>query len=85
MRADTEMARRILTRTGPGQWEICHDEGSLADEVAGRIEMVSPSGPPTLVVDGHAVTWDELGQPLSPYEGRQFVPRIADPSDDPRL
>jgi hypothetical protein len=74
--AGTEMARRSLTRAGSGQREICHDEGSLAAEVVGRIETVPPFGPLTLVVDGHAVSWDELGQALSPYEGWQFVLRI---------
>lgn len=85
VRAGTEMARRSLTRTGSGRWEIRHDEGRLADEVAGRIETVPPSGPLTLVVDGHAVSRDELGQALPPYEGRQFVLRITDRFGDPRL
>jgi len=85
VRADTEMARRILTRTDSGRWEICHDEGRLADEVVGRIETVGPFGPLTLVVDGHAISWDELGQVLSPYEGWQFVLRITDRFGDPRL
>jgi hypothetical protein len=62
-----------------------HDEGRLADEVVGRIETVGPFGPLTLVVDGHAVSWDELGQSLSPYEGWQFVLRITDRFGDPRL
>ncbi|HEV3382512.1 MAG TPA: hypothetical protein VG142_16220 [Trebonia sp.] len=84
-RADTEMARRNLTRTGSGRREISHDEGRLGDEVAGRIETAGPFGPPTLVVDGHAVSWDELGQALSPYEGWQFVLRITDRFGDPRL
>lgn len=83
-RAGTEMARRSLTRASSGQWEICNDEGRHADEVVGRIETVPPFGPLTLVVDGHAVTWNELGQALSSYEGWQFVLRIADPSGDPR-
>jgi hypothetical protein len=73
VRADTEMARRRLPLTDSGGWEICHDEGRLADEVVGRIETVSPFGPMTLVVDGHAISWDELGQAFSPYEGWQFV------------
>ncbi|HEV3380692.1 MAG TPA: hypothetical protein VG142_06900 [Trebonia sp.] len=85
VRAGTEMARRNLTQTESGRWEICTDEGGDADEVVGRIETVEPFGPLTLVVDGHAVSWDELGQALSPYEGWQFVLRIADPSGDPRL
>jgi hypothetical protein len=85
VRADTEMTRRSLTRNISGQWEICHDEGSPATEVVGRIETVPPFGPLTLVVDGHAVSWDELGQALSAYEGWQFVLRITDPSGDPRL
>lgn len=79
------MARRSLTRAGSGQWETCHDEGSLAAEVVGRIETVPPFGPLTLVVDAHAVSWDELGQALSPYEGWQFVLRIKDRFGDPRL
>jgi hypothetical protein len=36
-------------------------------------------------VDGHAISWDELGQALSPYEGWQFVLRITDRFGDPRL
>lgn len=85
VRANAEMARRCLTRTDSGRWEICHDEGRLADEVVGRIETVGPFGPLTLVVDGHAVSWDELGQALSPYEGWQFALRITDRFGDPRL
>jgi hypothetical protein len=85
VRAGTEMARRSLTRAGSGQWETCHDGGSLAAEVVGRIATVPPFGPLTLVVDGHAVSWDELGQALSPYEGWQFVLRIKDRFGDPRL
>ena len=85
VRADTEMARRSLIRTDSGRWEICQDESRLADEVVGRIETVGPVGPLTLVVDGHAVSWDELGQALSPYEGWQFVLRITDRFGDPRL
>jgi hypothetical protein len=84
-RAGTEMARRSLTRASSGHWEICHDEGSFAAEVVGRIETVPPFGPLTLVVDGHAVSWDELSQALSPYEGWQFVLRITDRFGDPRL
>ena len=85
VRAGTEMARRRLIRTGSGRWEICHDEGSPATEVVGRIETVPPFGPLALVVGGHAVSWDELGQALSPYEGWQFVLRITDRFGDPRL
>lgn len=84
VRADTEMARRHLTRTDSGQWQIRHDEDGHADEVVGRIEQVEPFGPLTLVIDGHAVTWEELGRALSSYEGWQFVLRIADPAGDPR-
>jgi hypothetical protein len=84
VRADTEMARRYLNRTESGRWAIRHDEGRGADEVVGRIEMVEPFGPLTLVVDGRAVTWDELGKALSPYEGWQFVLRITDCFGDPR-
>lgn len=61
---------------------IRHDEDRLADEVVGRI---GPLGPLTLVVDGHAVSWDESGEALSPYEGWQFVLRITDRFGDPRL
>jgi hypothetical protein len=43
VRADTEMARRYLSRTESDRWEIRHDEGRGADEVVGRIEMVEPS------------------------------------------
>lgn len=85
VRASAEMARRCLTRTDSGRWEICHDEGRLADEVVGRIETVGPLSPLTLVVDGHAVSWDELGQALSPYEGWQFALRITDRFGDPWL
>ena len=84
VRADTEMARRYLTRTKSGQLQIGHDEDGGADEVVGRIETVEPFGPLTVVVDGRAVTWDELGQALSPYEGWQFVLRITDRFGDPR-
>jgi hypothetical protein len=84
-RARTEMARRSLTRNGSGRWEICHEEGRLADEVVGRIETVPPFGALRLVVDGHAVSWGELGQALSPYEGWQFALRITDRFGDPRL
>jgi hypothetical protein len=66
------------------RWEIRHDEGRGGDEVVGRIEMVEPFGPLTLVVDGRAVTWEELGKALSPYEGCQFVLRITDRFGDPR-
>jgi hypothetical protein len=64
---------------------ICHDEGRLADKVVGRIETVGPFAPLTLVVHGHAVSWGELGQALSPYEGWQFGLRITDRFGDPRL
>jgi hypothetical protein len=84
VRADAEMARRYLTRTESGRWEISHDEDRGADEVVGRIEMVEPCGPLTLVVDGRAVTWDELGKALSPYEGWQFALHITDRYGDPR-
>jgi hypothetical protein len=84
VRADTEMGRRYLTRTDSGQWRICHDEDGDADEVVGRIERVEPFGRLTLVIDGDAVTWDEMGQAFSSYEGWQFVLRIADPAGDPR-
>lgn len=84
-RGRSEMIRRNLTRNGSGGWEICGGEENFADEVVGRIEAVLPFGPLTLAVDGRAVSWDELGQALSPYEGWQFVLRIADPSGDPRL
>jgi hypothetical protein len=84
VRADTEMARRYLTRTETGPWEIRHDDDAGADEVVGRIETVEPFGPLTLVVDGRAVAWDDLGKALSAYEGWQFVLRIADRFGDPR-
>jgi hypothetical protein len=82
--ADTEMAGRYLTRSDTGEWQITHDEGSFASEVVGRIEQVEPFGPLTLVIDGRAVTWDELGRALSAYEGWQFVLHIADRFGDPR-
>ena len=84
VRADTEMARRYLRPTESGGLDIRHDEDRGADEVVGRIEVVEPFGPLTLVVDGRAVTWKELGKALSPYEGWQFVLRIVDRYGDPR-
>jgi hypothetical protein len=84
VRADSEMARRYLTRTESGQWKISHDDDRGADEVIGRIDTVEPFGALTLVVDGRVVTWDELGKALSPYEGWQFALRITDPFGDPR-
>lgn len=44
VRAGTEMARRSLTRTGSGRWELRHDEGRRADEAVGRIEAVGHYG-----------------------------------------
>jgi hypothetical protein len=84
VRADTEMTRRYLTPNESGGWEIRHDQDRGADEVVGRIEVVEPFGPPSVVVDGRAVTWQELGEVLSPYEGWQFVLRITDSYGDPR-
>jgi hypothetical protein len=84
MRAESEMAHRYLTRTQSGGLEISYDEDRGAEEVVGRIETVEPFGPLTLVVDGRAITWDELGKALSMYEGWQFVLRIAERSGDPR-
>lgn len=82
VRADTEMARRHLTFTD-GRWEISHQDDCDATEVIGRIATVEPFGPLTLVVDGQAITWDQLGKALSSYEGWQFVLRVADPYGDP--
>jgi hypothetical protein len=86
VRPDAEMASSYLIRTDSGQWRsgVAKDVDGDADEVVGRIEQVEPFGPLTLVIDGHAVTWDKLGQALSSYEGWQFVLRIADPAGDPR-
>jgi hypothetical protein len=77
----------VQLATSPAQdrpWEIRHDDDRDADEVVGRIETVVPFGPLTLVVDGRAVAWDELGQALSSYEGWQFVLCITDRFSDPR-
>ncbi len=69
-RAEGEIARRYLEpnphRAG---WII------TGDEAVGRLvwgEERELGGPYDVVVDGHTLTWEELGRALEPYEGWQL-------------
>lgn len=57
------------------------------DEVAGRLVWSEGRGagdPYDAVVDGRAITWEELGSALEPYEGWRFRLVIEDRLDDLR-
>jgi hypothetical protein len=57
------------------------------DDVAGRLVWGGErehGGPCDVVVDGHRLTWDELGHALEPYEGWRFRLVLEDPCDDLR-
>jgi hypothetical protein len=81
-RAEQEIARRYLEpnphRAG---WII------TGDEAAGRLvcgEERELGGPFDVVVDGHTLTWEELGRALEPYEGWRFRLVLEDPCEDVR-
>ena len=52
--------------------------------VCGRIEWddTSDGRVPLLIIDGHEVSWDELGRMLMSFEGWQFRMSIRDQSED---
>jgi hypothetical protein len=81
-RAEEEIARRYLEpnphRAG---WII------TGDEAAGRLvcgEEREFGGPYDVVVDGHTLTWEELGRALEPYEGWHFRLVLEDRCEDVR-
>lgn len=81
-RAEQEIARRYLERNP-------HRAGWIisGDEAAGRLvcgEERELGGPYDVVVDGHTLTWEELGRALEPYEGWRFRLVLEDRCDDVR-
>ena len=81
-RAEQEIARRYLEpnphRAG---WII------TGDEAAGRLVCGEERGlgdPYDVVVDGHTLTWEELGRALEPYEGWRFRLVLEDRCEDVR-
>ncbi len=59
----------------PDEW---HGWGLAEDEVAGRlVEDVSGDGPPRVVIDGHLLSWEDLGRLLEPFGGWSFHLRLG--------
>jgi hypothetical protein len=53
------------------------------DEIVGRFDYdESNDSNPMVVIDGKAISWDELGKMLTTYEGFQFALKIYDMTDD---
>ncbi|MFD0851021.1 hypothetical protein ACFQ07_02205, partial [Actinomadura adrarensis] len=79
--AETEIGRRYL-EPAPGEaaWQV------VGEEIAGRLEAdLDANGPLTVIVDGHALSWEQLGQALaSSFEGWRFRIQLDDPSLDLR-
>jgi hypothetical protein len=73
--------KHICKNTETGTWQITRE-----DIVRGRISCDDASGEypriPKLLIDGKAVSWDEFGRMLMPYQGFRFILQIADPADD---
>lgn len=80
--AEAEIATQYLERNPRGWGWILR-----GDEVAGRLVWSEGRGagdPYDVVVDGRAITWEELGSALESYEGWRFRLVIEDHSDDLR-
>jgi hypothetical protein len=81
-RVAEDMARISLEPNphGPG-WILADDvvEGRLA-----WCDEHTTGSPYDVIVDGRTLTWEELGQALSPYEGWRFRLELADRVDDLR-
>jgi hypothetical protein len=76
--ATREIGRSYLERSSTGVgWR------AAGDEVVGRIE-VDPDGQPRVVVDGLALSWDELGEALESFEGFRFRLTVEDRITDLR-
>lgn len=54
------------------------------DVVAGRFTFNPHGGPYHVVVDGRALSWEQLGEAMEPYEGWRFRLVIEDPGEDVR-
>lgn len=64
--ARAEIGRSYLEPGPTGGWQV------VGQEVAGRVEFdedTSSDGPPRLVVDGQPLTWEQLGETLSAFDG----------------
>jgi hypothetical protein len=59
----------------PDDW---YGWGLTEDEVAGRlVEDVPGDRPPRVVVDGHPLSWEDLGRLLKPFAGWSFHLRLG--------
>lgn len=75
------MRRALATR----HLEEDHGQPHIADFVTrGRIEWDEREDGcvPSLVIDGHEITWDEFGRMLTTFEGWQFKLEIRDKSEE---
>lgn len=65
--AENEIGRCFLRRSaGKPSWRLA------GDEVSGRLEYNPDVGPPRVIVDGWPLSWFQLGEMLSVYEGWRF-------------
>ncbi|MET7622369.1 hypothetical protein [Streptomyces sp. NPDC005408] len=77
--AEAEINRCYLEPTPQGAgWQL------VGDNAAGRLVADMDGGPVRVVVDGRTLSWEELGEALSPFEGWRFRLTIDDPVTDAR-
>ncbi|MET7489376.1 hypothetical protein [Streptomyces sp. NPDC005538] len=77
--AEAEIGRCYLEPDHRGMgWRLA------GDEVSGRLVWNPEDAPCHVVVDGRALSWDELGEAVSSFEGRRFRLTIDDSLADAR-
>ncbi len=77
--AEAEIGRCYLEPDPHGAgWKVANREA------AGRLVADLEGGPMRVVVDGRTLSWDELGEALSSFEGWRFHLIIDDPLTDTR-
>jgi hypothetical protein len=73
-----EIGRSYLEPEASGGWQV------VGDQVAGRLVHDPDGGPHQVVVDGRALSWAQLGEALSAFEGWRFRLLIDDPAEQLR-